>query len=124
MEAMGLKNVHLEHFKGAPSTYRPYMLAFLAALLGTLLVWLVGGRWMVALAAILNALGAWGMLAETDFSRSWMRLLLPKGDSQNVVGVIPPAGEIRHQVVLSAHIDTHRTPIFYSSKTWQMLFSI
>jgi hypothetical protein len=26
--------------------------------------------------------------------------------------------------VLSAHIDTHRTPIFYSSKTWQALFSI
>jgi hypothetical protein len=53
-----------------------------------------------------------------------MRRLLPKGKSQNAVGVIPPKGETRRRAVLSAHLDTHRTPVFYSSPTWHSLFSL
>lgn len=124
MEALGLHQVRLERFRGAPSTYRPYALAFTAGLLGTVLVWSLGIRWAYALGALLNALGAWGMFAETDFTPNWMRLLLPRSNSQNAIGLIPPKDEIKHQVVLSAHIDTHRTPIFYSSKRWQKLFSV
>jgi hypothetical protein len=77
----------------------------------------------MAVAAILNALGAWGMLAETDFAANWMRWLLPRADSQNAVGVVPSLGPVRKHVVLCAHLDTHRTPIFYSSKAWHVLFS-
>jgi hypothetical protein len=124
MPNLGVQDVRLEPYKGAPSTYRPYALAFGAALLGTLGVWLLPERWMLALAAVLSALGAWAMLAETDFSDNWARWLLPKGDSQNAVGVIPPAGEINQRVVLCAHLDTHRTPIFYASKTWNTLFGL
>lgn len=124
LNELHVQDVRLESFKAAPSTYRPYTLAFCAGLLGTILVWVTGSSWFYALGALLNALGAWGMLAETDFTPNWMRILLPKGDSQNVVGVIPPEDETKRRVVLSAHIDTHRTPIFYSSKTWQTLFSL
>jgi hypothetical protein len=62
------------------------------------------------------------MLAETDFSANWLRRLLPSATSQNAVGVIPPAGGATRRVVLCAHLDTHRTPIFYSSPTWHALF--
>lgn len=124
MRALGLQNVRLEAYQGAPSTYRPYALAFTAGLLGTLLVWLFQARWAVILGALLNALGAWGMLAETDFADNWTRRLLPKASSQNAVGVIPPQGKVRQRVVLCAHVDTHHTPLFYSSKTWQTLFSL
>ena len=62
------------------------------------------------------------MLAETDFAANWMRWLLPRASSQNAIGVIPPTGQVRYRVVLSAHLDTHRTPIFYSSKRWHTLF--
>jgi len=124
MRTMGARDVRLEPYRGAPSTYRPYVLAFLAALLGTLLVWLLHERWMMAVAAVLSALGAWGMLAESDLAGSWMRYLLPRAGSQNAVGVLPPAGEIKHRAVLCAHLDTHRTPIFYSSTTWHKLFAI
>jgi Peptidase family M28 len=73
---------------------------------------------------VLSGLGAWGMLAETDLARNWMRLLLPRANSQNAIGVLPPSGEVRHRAVLCAHLDTHRTPIFYSSKTWYLLFGL
>ena len=124
MQTLGVQDVRLEPYKGAPSTYRPYVLTFSVALLGTLGVWLYPERWMLALAAVLSTLGAWAMLAETDFTNNWTRWLLPKGGSQNAVGVIPPTGETKHRVVLCAHVDTHRTPIFYASKTWNTLFSL
>jgi hypothetical protein len=122
MRFLGLANVRLEPHRGAPSTYRPYALAFGAALLGTLLAWVVPARGAMAIAALLSALSAWGMLVETDFAASWMRWLLPKADGQNAVGVVPPTAEVRNRVVLSAHLDTHRTPIFYSSPAWHKLF--
>jgi hypothetical protein len=124
MRILGAQNVRLEAYQGAPSTYRPYALAFIAGLLGTLVVWVFQARWAVILGALLNALGTWGMLAETDFADNWTRWLLPKAPSQNAVGVIPPQGEVRQRAVLCAHVDTHRTPLFYSSKTWQTLFSL
>jgi hypothetical protein len=122
MRALGVPEVRLEPYQGAPSTYRPYALAFATAFLGTLAVWLVGTQPMMAFAAVLSALGAWGMLAETDFTANWMRWLLPRANSQNAVGIVPPSGPVRNRAVLCAHLDTHRTPIFYSSKTWHMLF--
>jgi hypothetical protein len=53
-----------------------------------------------------------------------MRLLLPKAASQNAVGLLRPVGTAQRRVVLCAHLDTHRTPVFYSSKTWNLLFAI
>jgi hypothetical protein len=124
MRSLGISGVRLEPYRGAPSTYRPYALALGAALLGTLLVWIVPGRGTMALAAVLSALGVWGMLAETDFSANWMRWLLPKADSQNTVGILSPTDNVRKRAVLCAHLDTHRTPIFYSSKTWHTIFGL
>ena len=124
MRAANARNVQNEPFWGVPSTYRPYLLAFAVALLGDLAVWLVPERWMMAIAALLSALGAWGMFAESDLANSWMRRLLPRAASRNAVGVLPSAGEVRRRAVLCAHLDTHRTPIFYSSTTWYLLFTL
>ena len=124
MEALGVQTVRLEPFRGAPSTYRPFALIFGAAIVGTLLAWLLESTGTAALAAAINALGLWGMLAETDFATNWMRLLLPKADSQNAAGIIPARHEVRQRVLLCAHVDTHRTPVFYSSKRWHKLFGV
>jgi hypothetical protein len=96
MRLLGVSGPRLEPYQGEPSIYRPYALAFTVALLGTLLVWLIPGRGAMAMAALLGVLGAWGMLAETDFSANWMRWLLPKAGSQNAVGVIPPTGDVEN----------------------------
>jgi hypothetical protein len=124
LRAAGARRPRLEPFRTVASTYRPYALAFTLALLGTALVAAVRGPWAMAAAALLNALGAGGMLAETDFAGNWMRRLLPKATSQNALGLIPPSGEVRRRAVLCAHLDSHRTPIFYASPTWHLLFGI
>jgi hypothetical protein len=53
-----------------------------------------------------------------------MRWLLPRAHSVNAVGRIAPSASVEHRVVLAAHLDTHRTPIFYSSRTWHTLFGV
>ncbi len=118
----GAATVESEPFMGSPSTYRPYALAFFAAAIGSAIAVLVGDRVYLELGALLNLLGAWAMLAETDFRFHWWQLTLKKVPTRNVVGVIPPSGQPVHRAVLFAHLDTHRTPIFYSSTTWQNLF--
>lgn len=124
MQKLGLRQTSLEKYRGARSTYRPFALAFLLALAGVTLTWLAVGRWAEFTAAACSALAAWGMLRETDIRPNWMRLLLPTAQTQNTVGVIPSTGEVRRKVVLCAHLDTHRTPIFYSSPGWNKLFSL
>jgi hypothetical protein len=49
---------------------------------------------------------------------------LPKIRSQNVTARIPPSGPAKARVVMCAHIDSHRTPVFYSSNTWMALFTV
>jgi hypothetical protein len=122
MREMGFTDVRLEPYRGAPSTYRPYAVIFGTAAASTLLALLFESPWMAAVAAIVNALGIWGMITETDFAVNWMRPILPKGDSQNAVGIIPAAGQVRNRVVLCAHVDSHRTPVFYSTEKWLKIF--
>jgi len=122
MRDLGVSDVRLEPYAGAPSTYRPYALAFGLAAASTVPAWLFESPWTAAAAALANLLGLWGMLAETDFAPNWMRLVLPKAEGQNAVGIIPPQAEVRSRVVLCAHLDTHRTPVFYSSRRWHKVF--
>lgn len=124
LRGLGVQDVRTETISGVVSTYRPFILAFSGALLGVIIVLVIGNREALAVAALLSLLGAWGMLAETDLSSNWMRWILPKAKGHNTVGVIPPAGPTLRKVVLCAHLDTHRTPVFYSSKTWHRLFSL
>jgi hypothetical protein len=44
--------------------------------------------------------------------------------TQNVAGAIPAMGTPERQVVLCAHLDSHRTPIFYSSPAWLKVFNL
>lgn len=121
LQGLGME-ARLEPFRSGRSTYRPFVLALGASLLGALLCAIIRHPLVALLAAVLNGLGAWGMFAELDFTGNWMRWLLPTGPSQNVVGVVPAREETRRRVVLMGHLDTHRTPVFYSSTIWHRLF--
>jgi hypothetical protein len=113
----------IEHFLSGRSTYRPFALAFGAGLAGTLIHAVSRSRSSAAIAAGLNAAGAWAFAREAELSDHWARRLLPQGPSQNVVAIIPAAEATRRRVVLYGHLDTHRTPIFYSSPAWLSAFS-
>ncbi|MCJ7738982.1 MAG: M28 family metallopeptidase [Anaerolineae bacterium] len=112
----------IESFAAGRSTYRPFVLALGGALLAGVLSAVVAHPVTAPLAALASGLGAWGMFAELDFTRNWVRRLLLGMPSQNTVGVVPAAGERRRRVVLLGHVEPHRTPIFYSSTTWHRLF--
>lgn len=124
MRAFDAQNVQIEPFKSLPSTYAPYALSFAVALIGSLASLLFGGRAVLFLASIFSFLGLWGMLAETELAVSWTHWFIPRLPSQNVCGQVKPRQQIQKKVVICAHIDTHRTPIFYSSTAWQSAFSL
>jgi hypothetical protein len=127
MRASGLRDVRCEPFHSGRSTYQPYALAIGAGLLGNLMYLLVPHlvphRGTSFAAAVLNGLGALGFFQEANFDENWMRRLLPRHTSQNVIGVIPPRGERRQRAVVVAHLDSHRTPIFYGNPVWARIFS-
>jgi hypothetical protein len=124
LRSVGFGNVRSENFQGLPSSYWAYALAIAVALTGSLLLLFLGGRDVLILAAISSILGVWGMLAESEFASSWVRWLLPRQPSLNVSCWVAPKGEIKQRVILCAHLDTHRTPIFYSSRRWYSLFGL
>lgn len=123
MRAVGVEGVRCEPFCAARSTYHPYALAIGAALVGNLLVLLMPNSYTQVAAAALNGLGALGFVQEANFDGNWMRCVLPRFASQNVVGIIPPREARWNRAVLVAHLDSHRTPVFYGNSIWAKVFS-
>ncbi|MFN8483855.1 MAG: M28 family peptidase [Anaerolineae bacterium] len=119
----GLDNPRLEGFSANRSTYRPYAWALAAGLLAQVVGWR-GGRLRSLLAAVLSIVGAWAFYREATLRDNWARRRSPRGFSQNVVAVAPPTADVRRHVVLVGHLDTHRTPIFYSSPGWLRVLSL
>ncbi len=111
-----------EPFTSARSAWYPYALFAGLVLAGELLFWL-GGSWGALVALVLALLAVVSVLLELAFRPNPLRWVLPKGRSQNVWARIPPTGEAREQVILMGHLDTHRTPLAFSSPGWLKLFN-
>lgn len=122
LQQAGLKNLKKDKFPGKTSTYRPYLLVFCAALIGSSLVFLTPSPITLVIGAILFDLALAGFLAQASFSSNWMEWFLPKGLGTNISGCIPAAMETKHTVLLAGHLDAHRTPVFFSSVAWQKAF--
>ncbi|MFN8473069.1 MAG: M20/M25/M40 family metallo-hydrolase [Anaerolineae bacterium] len=123
MRDAGLDTPHIQDFPASCSSYRPYAWAVAAGLLAAIVGWR-GGRMRSLFAAVLSLLGASAFYREATLRDNWARRLSPHGASQNVVAVSQPTAEVRHHVVLVGHLDTHRTPIFYSSARWLRVLSL
>jgi hypothetical protein len=114
-----------EPFASATSAWYPYALFAGLVLSGAIAFW-VGGR-SGAIAALALALSAIvSVLLELTFLPNPLRWLLPRGKSQNVWAKIAPPGAAedapQQHVVLLGHLDSHRTPLVFSSDRWQRLF--
>jgi len=72
------------------------------------------------IAIALVALGS--ILLELQFRHNPIRALLPTGQSQNVWVRIDPSETPATHVALVAHLDTHRTPLVFSSDGWVRMF--
>jgi hypothetical protein len=124
MRNLGALDVHFEPFLGAHSAYARYAMIFAIALFSTAiaLAWRHPGT--ASLAALLHGIGILGMLAESDFSPNWTHRLIPGRPSQNVLGVLSAQRKSSKLVVLTAHMDSHRTPIFNSNRFWQRVYNL
>lgn len=90
-------------------------------MLGELLYW-IGGRWGTIAGLALASLALLSVLLELAFRPNPLRWFLPKGRSQNVWARLQPTRVTREQVVLLGHLDTHRTPLVFSTDRWLKLF--
>ncbi|BAJ64923.1 hypothetical protein ANT_28970 [Anaerolinea thermophila UNI-1] len=122
LQACGAVETRLQSFQGVPETYLPFLWAFGAAALGSLLALLGSTAIFFALGAVLNALGVWAMLAESEFRSHWATPLIPRRETVNLITRFEPLETPRQTVVLCAHLDTHRTPVFYSTNAWLKAF--
>ncbi|MGQ9627888.1 MAG: M28 family peptidase [Anaerolineae bacterium] len=112
-----------ESFEAGRSVWLPYALALALALAGALIYYAFG--WPGALpCSLLHALALWGMYAELNFTDNFLRRLLPRGKSQNVIARIPPAGPALQDVVLIGHLDSGRTPFLFRSVPLLLTFVI
>lgn len=110
-----------ESFLSAKSGWYPYAL-FSGLILLSMLLYLFGGRWGTYAAIALSAISIISVILELTFRNNPFRILLPKGNSQNVWAFIPSREESHETVVLIGHVDTHRTPLVFSSDGWLKVF--
>lgn len=121
LKKLGLEPV-TEFFTSARSAWYPYVLFTGLALLAEVLFW-AAGRTGAIVAAVLTAVALASVLLELAFRPNPFRWILPKGRSQNVWARRMPTGEVRQQVLVMGHLDTHRTPLAFSTDRWVRLFS-
>jgi len=112
-----------EGFTSARSAWYPYALFSGLVLVGELFFWF-GGQGGAPIALVLTVIAMVSVLLELAFRPNPLRWLLPKGHSQNVWVRVPPRQEPREQVVLLGHLDSHRTPLVFSTDGWTKLFSV
>ena len=110
-----------ETFTSARSAWHPYSLFSGLVLVSEFLFW-IGQRWGAIAALVLVVLMLVSVLLELAFRSNPLRWVLPKGSSQNVWVRLSPGGQVRQQVVLLGHLDTHRTPLAFSSDRWLKLY--
>lgn len=115
-EKMGMQPVW-ETFRSARSIFHPHLLAS-ALMLVAFILFPLGGRITAIVAALLSVFVLASELLELSFHNNPFRMVVPKGQSQNVWAVIPPAGEHKRDLVLVGHLDSQRTPIIFSTQRW------
>ncbi|NJD59078.1 MAG: hypothetical protein C3F13_00280 [Anaerolineales bacterium] len=119
-EKLGLPAT-LETFKSARSIFHPHVLAS-CLILVAFIIFPLGGKTTAILATLLSIFVLVCELLELSFVNNPFRLIVPKGQSQNVFATIPPNGEHRRDLVLVGHLDSQRTPIIFSTRRWVKIY--
>ena len=119
LEKTGFKP-EVENFKSAVSGWYPYALFAFMMLLGETLYLFK----LPAAAAAISFIALISVITELLFRSNLLRILLPKADSRNVVLKVNPSGKVKDKVILVSHMDSHRTPLAFSSPGWVKLFDV
>lgn len=110
-----------EKFRSARSIFHPHLLGAVLLIIA-FIIYPLGDRLTAWLAAALTILVLVSEVQELGFQNNLFRMLVPKGESQNVFSVIPPAGEHRQDLILVGHVDSQRTPLIFRSPAWVKIY--
>jgi len=127
LEGLGYE-VHREHFLAPTSGWLPYALAEGLLLVAVALFLILGqgpdaqtGALAATALALVVSVSFFLHIAHQPNPLLWF---VPSERSQNVWAVARPSGEERQQVVLSGHVDTHRTALAMQSPAMWQVFQI
>lgn len=125
LTGLGLSQVQLQPFQGAVLGCMPWSIAFSLATWG-MLIGLLFGRVGGGLAVALYLLAAWIIYRElyptvSSISGYPVRRWLWRAESHNVLGMVPPAAEPHHRVVLMSYLDSGRASSLWDNQRRQRL---
>lgn len=103
-----------ESLQSARSIFLPHLIGC-GLMLAAFTIYPLGGTVTKVIAALLSILVLVSEIQELGFQENFYRRIIPKGESQNVHAVIPPAGEHKRDLVLVGHLDSQRTPFIFRS---------
>jgi len=120
-----LKNLGLnpvwQEFQSAKSIFLPHIIGSFMMIVAFIL-YPLAGLTTALIAALISILVIVSELQELGFQNNLLRLLVPKGKSQNVHAVIPPLGEHKQDLILVGHLDTQRTPLFFRNHKFVKIY--
>mgnify|MGYP001078633332 CR=1 FL=1 len=119
---IGIDDVQFQEFNGSPTSYGRYTLAVLITAISGYVFTLAPSDLPAGLLALSGILGLVAVMLESDFRHNWTRWIIPSKNSQNVISKIEAAEQSVRDVIVVAHLDTHRTPWFNASRLGQHLF--
>ena len=111
----------MEKFKSARSIFHPHLLGAILLLIAYG-IYPLGGRTSATIAALLTVVVLISEVQELGFQNNLFRMIVPKGESQNVFTVIPPAGPHQRDLILVGHVDSQLTPLIFRSPTWVKIY--
>ena len=113
----------METFSSAISIYHPHMIAA-ALMLAAFILYPLFGRISAAAAALISLFALVSDLLELGFINNPLRMIVPKGKSQNVFTMLDPTSTHKQDLVLVGHLDTHQAGKIFSSKRWVAFFQL
>lgn len=121
-EALGLQT-NWEDFTAPKSGWRPFSVAAVIGLC-SVPVFLFGGRAGALIAGVIMLIATVSILLEMYFKPNPLRAFVPKGQSQNVWARVLSANQADRRVLIVGHLDTHRTPLVFTSAKWLSFFRV
>lgn len=113
----------VERFRSARSIYHPHLFAAIALLIA-FIIYPLAGRATASIAALISVVALLSQVMELGLRDNLLRRIVPKGPSQNVVATVRPSEKHEQDLVLVGHVDSHRTPIIFSTKRWLLAYMI
>lgn len=108
----------VDEFYSATSAYYPALL-FGAFSLVSVITYILFPSTLIGVTSItVITISLVSILTDASFGDNLFSFVLPKKPSQNIVAILKANQKVKNNLVIMAHIDSHRTPLLFSSPFW------